>query len=112
MGLIEQWIACYGPNQISGSPLPKSGDAEPSTQFRQRVAMAVSAQAVAVSQELTSVTNHANREALAKDVLNNPAKYVFPFAQAMASQGLTNDSTDQQITNAVSVGWNYMAGVP
>jgi len=112
IGLLAQWEACYGPSARSGQPPPQELDAEPSSQFRHRVAMAVSSQAVAVSQELTTVTNHANRVVLAKNVLNNPSGYVDPFAQAMASQGLDNTSTDAAIANAVSVGWNFMAGVP
>jgi hypothetical protein len=108
-GLQAQWDAAYGPTPFTTDDSDRAKN--DATRFQQRVSMAVSAQAVLVSQEATSHANNANRKALAKDALNNPSKYTAAFAQAMASQGLDQASSDAQIQNAVSVGWDYMAGM-
>lgn len=109
-GLQAQWDACYGPTNFGGNV--NNSAAVDAAHFQQRVAMAVSAQAVAVCQEVTTTTNHPNRVAMAKDALNNPAKYTAPFAQAMAANGLDEGSTDSAILGAVAFGWDFFAGLP
>ena len=103
--LQGQWNAAYG-----ATPVIAQED-QSAIFFQQRVSMAVTQQAVTVTGESTGTTNHTNRVALAKAVLNNPQPYVAPFTQACASQGLDNTSTDSAITTQVASLWNGLSGV-
>lgn len=109
--LQGQWDAVYGPTIFDGMASDARKNA---VWFVQRVSMAVSARAVAVSQEPPGgpPPNHANRVALAKAAMNDPNRFAVPFAQAMASQQMDQNSTDAAILSAVATGWDYMAGVP
>jgi hypothetical protein len=79
--------------------------------FLQLIQAAMVQQAVAITAELTTVTNHPNRVKLATNVLLSPTTYVSDFAQAVASQAVDKTATDTVILNTVSAVWNAIAGV-
>ena len=68
-------------------------------------------QAIAITSELTTVTNHTNRVRLATNILLSPTTYVSDFAQAVTSQAVDKTATDAVILNTVSAVWNAIAGV-
>jgi hypothetical protein len=73
--------------------------------------MATTQVAVTIAQEGTATINHANRVALARDVLANPLKWMSPLTQAVASQGYEQTTaTDAQIVAMITAGWNAIAG--
>jgi hypothetical protein len=79
--------------------------------FLNLIQAAMVQQAIAVTAELTSVTNHTNRVHLATNILLNPTTYVSDFAQAVASQAVDKTATDAIILTTVSAVWNALAGV-
>ena len=79
--------------------------------FQTLIQAAIVQQAVAITAELTSVSNHANRVKLATNVLLSPQTYISDFAQAVASQAVDKTATDAVILNTVSAVWNAIAGV-
>jgi hypothetical protein len=81
------------------------------TTFQTLIQAAIVQQAIAITGELTTVTNHANRVRLATSVLLSPSAYVSDFAQAVASQAVDKTATDALILTTVSAVWNALAGV-
>jgi hypothetical protein len=79
--------------------------------FQNLIQAAIVQQAIAITSELTTVTNHSNRVKLATNVLLSPLFYVSDFAQAVASQAVDMTATDTVILNMVSAVWNALAGV-
>lgn len=112
--LIDQWIAANGPLPKltfgDGADAAANAQAETAQAFRYRVAMATASAAVAISSEASTATDHPNRAALAKAVLQNPQAYLVAFAQALASQGVDETSNDAAINSAVSSVWDALAG--
>jgi predicted permease len=104
--LQAQWNAVYG-----ATPAVAQQDQTPIF-FQQRVAMAMMQVAITVMTEANTTTNHASRLSLAQKILWNPTQWMAAIAQAMASQGFDNTSTDAAIINELSAGWNALAGVP
>ena len=80
--------------------------------FIQRVQVAILAAAQAISSELTSTPDHANRVALMKAIANSPATYAPIFAALLAAEGIDNLSADTAISTMVASVWNTVAGVP
>jgi hypothetical protein len=82
-----------------------------------QIAMSLVNAAIAISSEATSTTNHANRVALAKAVLNNPVGYAQVFAAGIVDNlsldtaALAAAATDAQLDGSVSALWNAYAGV-
>ena len=81
------------------------------TIFQNLIQAAIVQQAIAITSELTIVTNHPNRVRLATNILLSPTTYVSDFAQAVASQAVDKTATDVVILNTVSAVWNAIAGV-
>lgn len=117
--LIDQWVASHGPLQpfagpTGNAPTPAEAaavvQANTSQHFRARVIMAATTAALAISSETSTTPDHANRVALAKQVLNAPDNFTYAFAQALASQSIDDTSTDAQINVGVASVWNGMAG--
>jgi hypothetical protein len=106
--LQAQWDATYGPTQFTGSLDPSKTDP---THFQQRISMAMMQVAVAVATEVSTTQNHVNRLALAQKILWNPLQWMGPIAQACASQGLDQSSTDAALVSILTNGWNALAGV-
>ncbi len=79
--------------------------------FINTVQIAICAAAVAISSEVNTTTNHANRCALAKAVLAGPSSHAPLFAASLASQGINKASTDTAINNGVASVWDAHAGV-
>jgi hypothetical protein len=79
--------------------------------FQTLIQAAIVQQAIAVTSELTTTTNHVNRVRLATNILLSPSTYVSDFAQAVASQAVDKTATDTVILNTVSAVWNAIAGV-
>jgi hypothetical protein len=106
--LQGQWDATYGPTIFTGGQDPLHSDP---IHFQQRVAMATTQVAVTVALEGIGTVNHANRVALARDVLANPLKWMGPLTQAAASQALEQtNASDGQIVAIILAGWNAIAG--
>jgi hypothetical protein len=66
--------------------------------------------AIAIANEPANTPDHANRAALARQILLSPASAVSYFQQGIASQGLDNTATDAAIANAVNAIWNAYSG--
>jgi hypothetical protein len=79
--------------------------------FQNLIQAAMVQQAVAITNEVTTTTNHVNRVRLATSILLSPATYVIDFAQAVASQAVDKTATDSTILTTVSAVWNSLAGV-
>lgn len=79
--------------------------------FLQVIQAAIVQQAIAITSELTTVTNHTNRVKLATNILLSPTTYVSDFAQAVASQAVDKTASDAVILTTVSAVWNAIAGV-
>jgi hypothetical protein len=79
--------------------------------FQNLIQAAMVQQAVAITNEVTTTTNHVNRARLATNILLSPATYVVDFAQAVASQAVDKTATDATILTTVSAVWNSLAGV-
>lgn len=79
--------------------------------FLQLIQAAIVQQAIAITSELVTVTNHTNRVHLATNILLSPTTYVSDFAQAVASQAVDKTATDATILTTVSAVWNAIAGV-
>lgn len=106
--LQAQWDATYPPTLFTGASNPSLIDP---VHFQQRVSMAMMQVAVSVATEVNTTANHANRLALAQKILWNPLQWMGPIAQACASQGLDQNSTDAALINLLTSGWNALAGV-
>lgn len=81
--------------------------------FVERVQIGITNAAINITSEGSGVTNHANRSALAKQVLLNPAAFAPQFAWAVAANlvmDTPNAATDTQISNAIGGIWNAFAG--
>jgi len=94
--LLEQWHAAND---------------YPSGNFRARCSMAASAAAIAIGSEASATVNHVNRVTLAKAVGSDPSRWLYPFAQTLASIGLDDSSSDAAINTGVATVWNTLAGV-
>jgi hypothetical protein len=79
--------------------------------FQNLIQAAIVQSAVAITSELASVANHANRAQLATNVLLSPTTYVSDFAQAVASQAIDKTATDAAILTGVASVWNAISGV-
>ena len=79
--------------------------------FQNLIQAAIVQQAIAITAELVTVTNHSNRVRLATSILLLPTAYVSDFAQAVASQAVDKTATDATILTTVSAVWNAIAGV-
>jgi hypothetical protein len=66
--------------------------------------------AIAIASEPSNTPDHANRIALALQVVRNPGGWLAAFQQAVASQGVDNTATDLAIANAVAAVWNAVSG--
>ena len=75
-----------------------------------RVQMATAKIAEDVGSEDPATPNHANRTSLATQVARSPGAFTQSFTTAVVAQGITSQSTDADISNAVSAVWNTMAG--
>lgn len=95
MALIDQW------NSLQ--------DAE----FVGRLRMAILSCAVDIMNESALVTHHADRVALAHDLLlpgsDIEARYIHHFVEALVAFGVSTAATDSQITTIVQNGWNRLA---
>ena len=110
VALLDQWLAAFGPIATSGQPPPVTTDAEPATAFRRRCIMAALSAAISVGQEAVTTTDHANRVALAKSVMDAPLSWLDAFASVAAAQGVDNTSADQAIKDSIWQVWSTMAG--
>lgn len=79
--------------------------------FQNLIQAAVIQQAIAITSELASTTDHVNRAALATNVLRSPNQYLSSFCQAVASQAIDKTATDAVILTTVAAVWNAIAGV-
>jgi hypothetical protein len=81
--------------------------------FKVRIKACICKAAIAIQGEDTGTTNHAERSALAYNVLHSPESYVGDFAWAVATQdAVLNEGTDVDDTtlyNTVSGLWNAFA---
>ena len=71
-----------------------------STPFRQRIEFALVAIAINISSESTGTALHAQRKALAAQIMNNPDNYVTQFAQGVVTQ-LSLSTTNMVTVNSV-----------
>lgn len=93
--------------------------------FQQKVAAALAVVAVQVYTETPQPTNHAARASYAVQIVNNPPlsmvtvnaygtsqpdKTVYGVARLLASQGLSDTSTDAAIQTQIANDWNALAG--
>jgi len=81
-------------------------------QLQGRVQMAAAKTAQNVGSEDPSTPNHAARTALASRVAQTPTAYTGAFTNLLCAEGITQASTDADISNMVSAVWNTMAGQP
>ena len=80
--------------------------------FVNRVEVAMVQAAIAISAEAGNVVNHANRVALARDVLMNPVHYSGVMAVGVATDSnVQGQPTDQNLASAIASQWNAYAGV-
>jgi Flp pilus assembly protein TadG len=77
-----------------------------------RVQMACSSAAQAISTEPTDTANHQNRVNLAQQVARSPDQFKLPFTSMLCAEGITSQSTDDEINSMVSAVWDTMAGPP
>lgn len=75
-----------------------------------RVQQQIVVSAIAIANEPANTADHANRVALARQVLLGPAAWASIFQQGVASQALDNTATDLQLANAVAAIWNAYSG--
>lgn len=83
------------------------------TDFINRIQQAAVKTALAVASEAPSGDSNLDqkRADLVLNVLNYPQKYARLMALAVATQDITENSTDAQIENTISAIWNAYAGV-
>ena len=75
-----------------------------------RVEAGIVQSAIEIYNESTTTPGHLARAAYATKVLGNPGAYSGPWLWALASQGMTDQSTDAEILSAISSVWNALAG--
>lgn len=79
--------------------------------FVARVQHAMLKAAIAVQAEATNTTNHINRSAYARSVLNDPNRYGAFFAQGVVTNGaITDASSDSDIEFTVNAMWDAFSG--
>lgn len=78
--------------------------------LRARIQAAMCMIAQNVATEDTATAGHSNRAMLAQQVSRGPSSLVDPFSSMLTAQGITRQSTDQDIQNMISSVWNTMAG--
>jgi hypothetical protein len=77
-----------------------------------RIQMATAKAAQDISSEAEDTANHQARVNLASAVARNPSMYTSAFTTMLCAQGITNASTDAEISSMVSAVWNTIAGTP
>ncbi|HJY24969.1 MAG TPA: hypothetical protein VJ649_04765 [Actinomycetes bacterium] len=77
-----------------------------------RVQMAAAKAAQDISSEPTQTPNHPMRVSLASQVARSPQMYTHSFTSMLCAQGITNDSTDAEISSMVAAVWDAIAGQP
>jgi hypothetical protein len=82
----------------------------PSLQSRVQMSMVSAAQNI--STEPADTANHYNRVQLAQQVARSPTMFMQPFTTLVCAEGVTSQSTDEEISSMVSAVWNTMAGSP
>jgi hypothetical protein len=79
--------------------------------FVSRAQHAMVKAAIAVQAEATNTTNHVNRAAYARSVLNDPNRYGPMFAQGVVTNAsITDQSSDNDIEFTVNSIWDAYAG--
>ncbi len=80
--------------------------------FKSRLIVACLKTALAVSNENTSTTNHAQRKALATAVARDPIAYADIFAPLVVAHAgaQVEQAKDSELLNLVSATWNAVAG--
>lgn len=80
--------------------------------FIKRVEQAAVLAATQIASESTATVNHANRVALATQVLRAPASFAPVFATAVVADGtVTAASQDAALSSMIAAVWNGVAGV-